>query len=148
MIRELVSAQYGKRRATTADLSVRGLRVQSTGRRVTQARRQTQTAGATAAGSHALLLEHSGEVVTRDEIQKRLWPEGTYVDFDNAINSAIRKLREALGDSPENPRFVETLAARMAAWQQLLFSRDVTPFPGPDRPAAPKRSQTGTRPKT
>jgi len=59
-----------------------------------------------------LLLEHAGEVVTREEIQKRLWPEGTYVDFDNAINSAIRKLRDALGDSPENPRFVETLARR------------------------------------
>jgi DNA-binding winged helix-turn-helix (wHTH) protein len=59
-----------------------------------------------------LLLEHPGEVVTREEIQKRLWPEGTYVDFDNAINNAVRKLREALSDSPENPRFVETLARR------------------------------------
>jgi Tol biopolymer transport system component/DNA-binding winged helix-turn-helix (wHTH) protein len=59
-----------------------------------------------------LLLEHPGEIVTREEIQKRLWPENTYVDFDNAINSAIRKLRDALGDSPENPRFVETLARR------------------------------------
>jgi DNA-binding winged helix-turn-helix (wHTH) protein len=60
----------------------------------------------------ALLLEHAGEVVTREDIQKRLWPEGTYVDFDNAINSAVRKLRDALGDSPESPRFVETLARR------------------------------------
>src|SRR3954447_2882822 len=59
-----------------------------------------------------LLLEHPGEIVTREEIQKRLWPENTYVDFDNAINSAVRKLRDALGDSPENPRFVETLARR------------------------------------
>src|SRR4051812_27930389 len=59
-----------------------------------------------------LLLEHPGEIVTREEIQKRLWPENTYVDFDNAINSAIRKLRDALGDSPENPRFIETLARR------------------------------------
>lgn len=59
-----------------------------------------------------LLLEHPGEVVTRSDIQKRLWPENTYVDFDNAINSAIRKLRDALGDSSENPRFVETLARR------------------------------------
>jgi Tol biopolymer transport system component len=51
-------------------------------------------------------------VITREDIQKRLWPENTYVDFDNAINSAVRKLRDALGDSPENPRFVETLARR------------------------------------
>jgi Tol biopolymer transport system component/DNA-binding winged helix-turn-helix (wHTH) protein len=59
-----------------------------------------------------LLLEHPGEIVTRDEIQKRLWPDNTYVDFDNAINSAMRKLRDALADTPENPRFIETLARR------------------------------------
>jgi DNA-binding winged helix-turn-helix (wHTH) protein len=59
-----------------------------------------------------LLLERPGEVVTREEIQKRLWPDHTYVDFDNAINSAIRKLRDALGDSPNTPRFIETLARR------------------------------------
>lgn len=59
-----------------------------------------------------VLLERQGEIVTRDDIQKRLWPDNTYVDFDNAINSAMRKLREALGDSPENPRFVETIARR------------------------------------
>ena len=59
-----------------------------------------------------LLLERPGEIVTREEIQKRLWPDNTYVDFDNAINSAMRKLRDALGDSPENPRFIETLARR------------------------------------
>src|SRR3954452_10971821 len=60
----------------------------------------------------ALLLEHAGDVVQREDIKSRLWPERTYVDFDNAINSAIRKLRDALGDSPENPRFIETLARR------------------------------------
>ena len=59
-----------------------------------------------------LLLEHPGEVVTREQIQKRLWPDNTFVDFDNAINSAVRKLRDTLGDSAENPRFVETLARR------------------------------------
>ena len=46
----------------------------------------------------ALLLEHAGEIVAREDIQKRLWPEHTYVDFDNAISSAVRKLRDALGD--------------------------------------------------
>lgn len=59
-----------------------------------------------------LLLEHPGEIITREEIQKRLWPENTYVDFDNAINSAVRKLRDALGDSADNPKFIETLSRR------------------------------------
>ena len=59
-----------------------------------------------------LLLEHPSEIVTREEIQKRLWPENTYVDFDNAINSAIRKLRDALGDRSESPRFIETVSRR------------------------------------
>ena len=59
-----------------------------------------------------ILLEHVGETVTREEIRKRLWPDGTYVDFDNAINSSVRKLREALCDNPEHPRFIETQARR------------------------------------
>jgi Tol biopolymer transport system component/DNA-binding winged helix-turn-helix (wHTH) protein len=59
-----------------------------------------------------LLLDHPGEVVTRDQIRKQLWPDATFVDFDNAINSAMRKLRTALGDTAENPRFIETLARR------------------------------------
>jgi cholera toxin transcriptional activator len=59
-----------------------------------------------------LLLEHPGELVTRDEIQRRLWPENTYVDFDNAINSAVRKVRDTLGDAADNPRFIETIARR------------------------------------
>jgi DNA-binding winged helix-turn-helix (wHTH) protein len=59
-----------------------------------------------------LLLEGPGELATREEIQKRLWPDDNYVDFDNAINSAVRKLRDALSDSPQNPRYVETLARR------------------------------------
>ena len=57
-----------------------------------------------------LLLERSGELVTREQIQNKLWAPGTYVDYDNAINSAVRKLRDALGDAAENPRFVETFA--------------------------------------
>ena len=60
----------------------------------------------------ALLLEQPGEVVTREEIQKRLWPEDTFVDFDHSLNTAINKIREALGDSADNPRFVETLPRR------------------------------------
>jgi len=60
----------------------------------------------------ALLLESPGEVVTREELQKKLWPADTFVDFDHGLNKAINKLREALGDSAESPRFVETVARR------------------------------------
>ena len=58
----------------------------------------------------AILLEHPGEVVTREELQKRLWPD-TFVDVDHNLNTAINKIREVLGDSAESPRFVETSAA-------------------------------------
>jgi TolB-like protein/DNA-binding winged helix-turn-helix (wHTH) protein/Flp pilus assembly protein TadD len=60
----------------------------------------------------ATLLEHAGEVVTREELQTKLWPADTFVDFDHGLNKAINKIREALGDSAENPRFVETVARR------------------------------------
>ena len=57
----------------------------------------------------AMLLEHPGELVTREEMRKRLWPDGTFVDFDNNISSAVGKLRAALGDSAAEPRYIETL---------------------------------------
>jgi DNA-binding winged helix-turn-helix (wHTH) protein len=60
----------------------------------------------------AMLLERPGEVVTRDEMQKRLWPADTFVDFDHSVNTAIKKLRQALGDDKNKPRFVETLPKR------------------------------------
>src|SRR5262245_47770021 len=60
----------------------------------------------------AMLLERPGKVVTRDELQKKLWPDGTFVDFDHSLNTAITKIREILGDSAEDPRFIETLARR------------------------------------
>jgi TolB-like protein/DNA-binding winged helix-turn-helix (wHTH) protein/Tfp pilus assembly protein PilF len=59
-----------------------------------------------------MLLERPGEMVTREELQCRLWPADTFVDFDHSLNSAIKKLREALGDRSENPRFIETLHRR------------------------------------
>src|SRR6202011_1275006 len=52
------------------------------------------------------------EVVTRDELRKRLWPGGIVVDFDRGLNKAINRLREALGDDADNPRFIETLPLR------------------------------------
>lgn len=59
-----------------------------------------------------LLLERPGEVITREEIQKRLWPADTFVDFEHGINTAVKRVREALGDSAESPRFVQTLHRR------------------------------------
>jgi DNA-binding winged helix-turn-helix (wHTH) protein len=59
----------------------------------------------------AILLERPGEVVTREDLQQRLWPD-TFVDVDHNLNTAINKIREVLGDAAENPRFVETLPRR------------------------------------
>jgi Tol biopolymer transport system component/DNA-binding winged helix-turn-helix (wHTH) protein len=58
------------------------------------------------------LLEHHGEVVTREELRRTIWPDGEFGDFDHAVNIAVAKLRTALGDSADQPRFVETLARR------------------------------------
>jgi TolB-like protein/DNA-binding winged helix-turn-helix (wHTH) protein len=60
----------------------------------------------------ALLLEHPGEIVTREELHQKLWPNDTFVDFDHGVNNAINRLRETLCDSPENPRYIETLPRR------------------------------------
>ena len=60
----------------------------------------------------ALLLERAGDVVTREELQQKLWPSDTFVDFDHSLNTAINKVREALGDSASSPRYVETFARR------------------------------------
>src|SRR5271170_6334959 len=56
-----------------------------------------------------LLLEHSGDLVTREELQRRLWPADPSVDFDTSLNSAIKKLRDALADSAEEPCYIETI---------------------------------------
>jgi TolB-like protein/DNA-binding winged helix-turn-helix (wHTH) protein/Flp pilus assembly protein TadD len=59
-----------------------------------------------------VLLKHPGEVVTRKELQERLWPQDTFVEFENGLNNAISRLREALGDTAESPRFIETIPRR------------------------------------
>src|ERR1700759_2016889 len=59
-----------------------------------------------------LLVERGGKIVTREEIKARLWPNDTVVDFDHSINATIKTLRRALGDSADNPRYIETLARR------------------------------------
>jgi DNA-binding winged helix-turn-helix (wHTH) protein/Tfp pilus assembly protein PilF len=58
------------------------------------------------------LLDHAGEVVTREELRRRLWSDDTFVDFDNGVNSAINRLRTSLGDNAEKPRFIETVGRR------------------------------------
>lgn len=60
----------------------------------------------------AMLVEHPGEAVTREELRQKLWPSDTFVDFDHGLNNAINRLWEVLGDSAENPRFIETLPRR------------------------------------
>ena len=60
----------------------------------------------------AVLVQRSGDVVTREELRSQIWSADTFVDFDNSLNAAINKLREALGDSADNPRFIETLPRR------------------------------------
>src|SRR2546428_5358204 len=59
-----------------------------------------------------VLLEHPGEMVTREELRQRLWPADTFVDFDHGLNNAINRLREVLGDSADAPRYIETLPRR------------------------------------
>lgn len=60
----------------------------------------------------AYLLQHPGEIVTREELRQKLWPADTFVDFDHSLNTAVNKVREALGDSASSPRYLETVARR------------------------------------
>jgi DNA-binding winged helix-turn-helix (wHTH) protein len=96
----------------------------------------------------AMLLERPGEVVTREELRQRLWPADTFVDFDHSLNTAINKLRDALGDSAANPRFIETLAKRgyrfIAPVQDL--AHPVPPTPGDIRVAQPETPSADERP--
>jgi TolB-like protein/DNA-binding winged helix-turn-helix (wHTH) protein/Flp pilus assembly protein TadD len=80
----------------------------------------------------AMLLEHADEVVTREELQKKLWPEDTFVDFDHGLNKAISKIREALGDSAESPRFVETVARRGYRFLAEVKPADATAVRSPE----------------
>src|ERR1700747_1670116 len=60
------------------------------------------------------LLQHAGQIVTRDDLRLQLWPADTFVDFDHALNTAVMKLREALGDSSEKPLYIQTLPRRVS----------------------------------
>jgi DNA-binding winged helix-turn-helix (wHTH) protein len=83
----------------------------------------------------ALLLEHPGQLRTREELLRRLWPTGTFVDFEHSLNKAIHALRDALGDSATSPRYIETIVGQGYRFIPLLQE--------PSRPAA--RSRTSAR---
>ena len=85
-----------------------------------------------------MLLEHSGEVVTREELQQRLWPADTFVDFDHGLNKAINKIREALGDSAESPRFVETVSRRGYRFLAEVRNADSVPVRNPELAIQPQ----------
>src|SRR5690349_23888102 len=78
-----------------------------------------------------MLVEREGKIVTREEIKGKLWPNDTVVDFDRSINATIKSLRRTLGDSPENPRYIETLARRgyrlMVATEYLKSASGLAP---------------------
>jgi TolB-like protein len=74
-----------------------------------------------------ILLENPGELVTREELQQRIWPADTFVDFEHGLNNAIRRLREALGDSADTPHYVETLARRGYRFIGSLAAADAAP---------------------
>ena len=97
----------------------------------------------------AMLLERPGAIVTRGELQKRLWPQDTFVDFDLSLNSAVKKLRQALNDDSENPRFVETLYRRgyrfiapVSMDQPISLEKEASPAP----PVESLPIQTGRQP--
>lgn len=88
-----------------------------------------------------VLVEHAGQVVTREDLQHRVWPTDVYVTFDQGLNNAIKKVRDALGDSAVNPRFVETVAKRgyrfiapVSVESDPVVAARVEPEPRSDRP--------------
>lgn len=84
------------------------------------------------------LLERPREVVTREELRLRLWPQDTFVDFDHGLNTAMAKLRDVLGDSAASPRYIETIAKR-----GYRFLGDVQAVAGPAAPAGPGVASAG-----
>jgi cholera toxin transcriptional activator len=97
------------------------------------------------------LLERPCEVVARDELRQRLWPEDTFVDFDHSLNTAIAKLREVLGDSATSPRYIETIAKRGYRFlPEVTAVQDQLPTiaspPPPALPPSPAPTSTPTSP--
>jgi DNA-binding winged helix-turn-helix (wHTH) protein len=96
------------------------------------------------------LLARPGELLTREQIARELWPDGTFVDFEHGLNSAVNRIREALGDTAGNPRFVETLARRgyrfVAPVERIGLSNDPPPVldtPAPEQIVAAREPEPG-----
>ncbi|HZQ69973.1 MAG TPA: winged helix-turn-helix domain-containing protein [Terriglobales bacterium] len=87
-----------------------------------------------------LLLEHQGEVVTREELRQHLWPSDTFVDFDHSLNTIVNKIREVLGDSASHPRFIETLARRGYRFLQAVEIEQAKPEIALPQPPEPVRN--------
>jgi eukaryotic-like serine/threonine-protein kinase len=81
------------------------------------------------------LLERSGELVLRDDLRKRLWPNDTVVEFEHSINAAVNRLRQVLGDAADNPKFIETLARRGYRWKTSVQWEQPQATPTPPKPA-------------
>jgi TolB-like protein/DNA-binding winged helix-turn-helix (wHTH) protein/Flp pilus assembly protein TadD len=95
----------------------------------------------------ALLLERPGEVITREELQRQLWPADTFVDFDVGLNTAIKRLRDALGDTAESPRYVETVPRR--GYRFVASVKDAASLPlstSPPQDSLPEAAQAPTFP--
>lgn len=96
----------------------------------------------------AFLLERPGQLVTREELHAHLWPADTFVDFDHGLNAAIKRLRDALGDSAENPRFVETLARRGYRFVAPVNQATQAVISAPQQlPQAPQKSSAAPQPR-
>ena len=76
-----------------------------------------------------LLLARPGALVTRDQLRSRLWPDGTYVDFEHSLNAAVKRLRAALGDDAKAPQYIETLPRRGYRWINAAIPLDGRPDP-------------------
>src|SRR5215211_1675472 len=88
----------------------------------------------------AALLERPGELVTREELRQRLWSAETFVDFEHGLNAAVRRLRDALGDSADVPRFIETLPRRGYRFIAPVIQPPATEA-APSRPEEPTKSE-------
>ena len=86
----------------------------------------------------ALLLQRPGQVVSREELQQALWPADTFVEFDRGLNTAIKKIRQTLGDSADTPQFIETLPR-----QGYRFVGSVEAEAGQIKPRAERRNRIG-----
>jgi DNA-binding winged helix-turn-helix (wHTH) protein len=78
-----------------------------------------------------LLLARPGALVTREQLRRRLWPDGTFVDFEHSLNAAVKRLRAALGDDAKAPRYIETLPRRGYRWINAVIPLDSRPDRGP-----------------